>query len=518
MKMGRSTRKRRKEEGIALLISIFVLLLISVVAIALIVSSGTESALAGNYRSSTGVYYAALAGIEEARGRLSTKNPNSFNSTDPSFMPSPGTTIAIGYVGYVLNPGPTDPADTRTAYPDTEYDNEFGVGALAATTPKTTPSVWNRSPLNSLNVPGPLYKWVRINPVSEKSLQLDVGPAYDGYKDPVTPVFYDGSQLNVVNNGTQVIEITALAVLPNGSQKIVQYLAAPTPVTLPPFLAALTLSGSVSSASATVAYNSPNTNTQFKVLGLNYDCNGTPDGSNPPVHAIGVFNSTDVLAVVSGGNGGGGIKPAVYAYPPWNYYQGSLASPDVTRIDTIYPAAARTPSALDAIVQGISQNADVLITPTPSGSPPYLGTATGSDLTPLGMSSSNPLTVVVNGNLDISNWSSDGYGLLVVTGTFTYDPDTTWNGIILVIGQGIVNGSHAQFKEINGAVFVAKTHDGNNQLIPGPELVDPVSGKGASVIFSNSMQGYGIRYSSCWIQKAQPTSGFKILSFHEIAQ
>ena len=44
----------QSQSGIALLISIFVLLLISVVCIALIVSSGTESALAGNYRSSTG--------------------------------------------------------------------------------------------------------------------------------------------------------------------------------------------------------------------------------------------------------------------------------------------------------------------------------------------------------------------------------------------------------------------------------------------------------------------------------
>src|SRR5580704_5052808 len=124
MRARRQTRTKHTERGVALLISIFILLLISVVAIALIVSSGTESALAGNYRSSTGVYYAALAGIEEARGRLSTKNPNSFNTTDPGFLPSPGTTIAIGYVGYVLNPGPTDPADTRTVYPDSEYDNE----------------------------------------------------------------------------------------------------------------------------------------------------------------------------------------------------------------------------------------------------------------------------------------------------------------------------------------------------------------------------------------------------------
>ena len=64
MRALRPIRKRRNEAGIALLIAIFVLLLISVVAIALLVSSDTESALAGNYRSSTGVYYAALAGVE----------------------------------------------------------------------------------------------------------------------------------------------------------------------------------------------------------------------------------------------------------------------------------------------------------------------------------------------------------------------------------------------------------------------------------------------------------------------
>src|SRR5947207_4805550 len=73
MRARRSNLRRRTEEGIALLISIFVLLLISVVAISLIVSSGTESALAGNYRSSTGVYYAALSGLEEARDRKSTR-------------------------------------------------------------------------------------------------------------------------------------------------------------------------------------------------------------------------------------------------------------------------------------------------------------------------------------------------------------------------------------------------------------------------------------------------------------
>src|SRR5258708_5050846 len=152
---------QRTEAGIALLISIFILLLISVVAIALVVSSGTESALAGNYRSSTGVYYAALSGLEESRGRLLSTNPDSFKNTDPAFLPAPGTTLAIGSVAYVLNPDPAEVAaniDILAAYPDTEYDSEFGNGSLKGATVTRINSVWNRNPLKALNLPGPLYK------------------------------------------------------------------------------------------------------------------------------------------------------------------------------------------------------------------------------------------------------------------------------------------------------------------------------------------------------------------------
>src|SRR5436309_15674299 len=89
----RRIRTRKSEEGIALLISIFVLLLISVVAIALIVSSGTESALAGNYRSSTGVYNAAIAGLEEVRARLRPNSPILFKNTHAAFLPDGGHSL-----------------------------------------------------------------------------------------------------------------------------------------------------------------------------------------------------------------------------------------------------------------------------------------------------------------------------------------------------------------------------------------------------------------------------------------
>ncbi len=116
--------RRRPQEGIALLIAIFVLLLISVVAIALLVSSGTETALGANYRSSSTVYYAALAGLEESRGRLLTKNPNHFNA---AVIPTP---FPLGWTVYVINRSLGDnvvPWDQTNQYYDKEYKTEFGV-------------------------------------------------------------------------------------------------------------------------------------------------------------------------------------------------------------------------------------------------------------------------------------------------------------------------------------------------------------------------------------------------------
>lgn len=496
-----------------MLISIFILLLISVVAIALIVSSGTESALAGNYRSATGVYYASLAGLEEARGRLLTNNASSFKTTAPAnFSLSP---LPIGYVNYVLNPGPTEiAANILTTYPDNEYASEFGAPPVPANI-STTLSMWDRNPLKtSLNLPGPLYKWMRINAVSEQWLGHDVAP-FDTSVDPKL-LFYDGTNLNDTPSGSQVLEITALAFLPNGSQKLVQYLAAPVPITLPPFLAALTLSGSPGNSPA---FHAPGTNAFYAVKG-NDSLQGCSGSSGSPVAAIGLFGDysgndyhPDLNGIVGGipTNASGTNTQLNYtglgAAPP------TTNPPDVEYLST-YPTNMQSPSQLDAIVQTISQNADVTI---PSGPVTYpLPTVTGSALTPLGMSPSNPQTVVVNGNLNVTTWGGTGYGLLMVIGTFTYDPSVTWNGIVLVIGQGVVNNIDlGQYQQINGAVLVAKTRNTSGVLLPDP----PVGGLGgASVVFTDSMQGNGIRYSSCWIQRARPTGSYQILSFHEISQ
>ena len=176
------TRRENSEAGVALLIAIFTLMLVSVVAISLIVAAGMESSLSGNYRSATSGYYAAKSGLEEARGRLLPRNPDYFNTTSAAFVPRNGRgPLGLHEVRYVTNP--TGGEDVLAIYPDTEYDSEFGGGSLGGATMRTIASI---SP--NAGIPGALYKWVRINPVTEKSLNLDVDG--DHVKDPTTLLYF----------------------------------------------------------------------------------------------------------------------------------------------------------------------------------------------------------------------------------------------------------------------------------------------------------------------------------------
>lgn len=494
----RANRRRKSESGIALLIAIFVLLLISVVAIALIVTSGTETALAGNYRYSTSVYYAALAGLEEARARLRTHNPNSFNKTAPGFLPPAGTPLSVCSPVYLINPVggvAIAPWDPTSAYPDNEFSQEFAgiCGALPNPSPSTL-SIWNTGPLNGLPFPGPLYKWVRINGVSEQSMHLDVYP-YGGNIDP-TLVYYDGTHLNDRALGNQVLEITALAVLPNGSQKLLQYLTAAVPINLS-FPAALTM---VSSSGNSVAYSAPSTNSSYSISGLDQDSLGScaPVAS---VHAVGVFSNVDTQNVINGGNGGTGILPTT-TQPN---YKGSSSAPDVQNTNNSFPANLQTVGGLEALAQTIMESADVTI--TPAG-----GLATGSTLPSAMYSPSpNPMTVVVKGDLDLTGWNQTGYGLLLVRGYLNYSPAASWDGIVMVVGKGKVTGSDPGSGEIDGAVLVARTLDDFYRPL-SPNLGTP------TMLYGTNMGGVGIRYSSCWVQASLPTNSIKILSFHEIAQ
>jgi hypothetical protein len=503
MKHERKFGKSRGESGAALLIAIFALLLISVVAIALIVSSGTDSALARNYRTSTNAYYASLAGMEEARGRLLP--------TNPSYIPLPGSPMPLTQVIYIINPlngetvAPQNTSNPST-YPDTEYLQEFGVDV--STRVVTTYTSVSPDPGASPALPGPSYKWVRINPVTEQSMG-DGGPGVDvnsdGSIDGFTPLFFNPVNLNAFNqlspglieNATppstagQALEITAYAVLPTGGQKMLQYIVRPMVVfpglSIPQFPAALTLAGN------NVTFTGPNT-ASFIITGQD-QCSS----SSLAMPAIGYTNSSDS----SFNNIKTGATPA-------SNYQGGPVAPGPPPTPATAPTTLTyvgnqlnpnwlTPSGLNAAVQSISNNADSVVQ----------GPATPSSF-PSGMSVTHPMTIVVNGNLDLTSWHNTGYGLLVVTGTLTYDPDATWEGVILVIGQGNFVSTKGGVGGIDGAVLIAKTLDSSGNVLP------TLGASSFSQTGSGSSLGRGINFNSCVTQAAQGPITYQVISFKEI--
>lgn len=507
MKILSGPHRRRSEAGVALLIAIFVLLLIGVTAIALILSSGAESALAGNYRSSAITYYAAFAGIEEARGRLLPSNPDYIGPA----LASLGTPLPLGKVLYIENPlpgevvNPTDLSNPAT-YPDTEYATEF------AGTPYATPT--QVQPVNSVSpaagLPGPLFKWVRINAATEASLNVNVDNRHLPL-DSTTPLFYDNACLDTpgrpgptlcVNhsaNAVQALEITALAALPNGSQKLLQYIVAPAslylnfggpPSSSPSIATALTLVGNNVNFTGPT---SPGVLSSFNINGNDQFSVGACVPGDTAASAIGYSNASDsslqnILNGIAPGSGS-------------HYLGAGTSSPNVINVSGL-PQTLQTPSGLDALVQNITQDADAVIQ----------GPADQHALPPA-MSASNPMTIVVDGDFSFNGDHGRGYGLLLVTGTFTYNPNeytAVWRGLVLVIGQGQFVSTMAGNGEIDGAVLVAKTRDAAGNLLPAL----------GAASFTQTGGGLGIYYSSCWLNAAglQRPATYKVLSYRQLSR
>jgi hypothetical protein len=484
-------------------------LLIAAIAGALIVSSGTETSLATNYRSTTSGYYAAVAGIEEARGRLLPSNSNSI-TYPTNQLPQTGSPayLAATTPVYIVNPGIGETASNiLTTYPDTEFATEY-----PGVTPTNTVinSVWTGT--NK----GPLYKWVRITPATKQSLAVNVDATGLTAANKTIPLYFDGSLVpstmvvppvigsnpNPTSSQQQAYEITALAVNPNGTRKILQYVVAAANFNLN-FQAALTLSGTVGNFSG--ANSNP------------YHINGSDGSGSAPTIAGCTPNHAAVPAIgVGTGMSGGNVTQTNQQYvtaslPRPDHYTGAGGTPSVQPVTN--SGSLTSTAALDQMIQNIQQNADAVI-PNPPNAPGYNNSGTiynfGTPSNwPSDMSATNPKVIYVDGSFDIG--PNTGYGILVVTGNLHYHGNSGWNGIILVVGDGTTtfDGQGGGNGEFDGAIFVATTRDAQgNQLANYGTTNFDISGGG----------GNGIYYNSCWINKVQQPPKYQVLSFREINQ
>jgi hypothetical protein len=481
--MNREPTRRRQdpEAGVALLIAIFTLMLVSVVAISLIVAAGTESSLSGNYRSATSGYYAAKAGLEEARGRLLPRNPDYFNTTSASFIPAAGTgPLGLHEVRYVLNPAAGE--SVLSAYPDTEYDSEFGGGALGAATVRTIASI-----APNAGIPGALYKWVRVNAITEKSINLDVNG--DHVQDTTTLLYFDGQHLNLNSAGGQALEVTSLAVLLDGSQKLLQYVVAPMTFNLN-FPAAVVASGTYNGATS-FGNQSPG----FGISGVDF-CH--PAGQQYAVsgtNSTSVANLTTALAPAGNFPGTGST-----AGPPATASIGDSSSAMQNFPDPLHPGQSldlTSVGGLNQLVAEVQSIADYT-------------TSDCSDPTKLG-SASQPTVVVVNGSCSLSgNPTPPGSGILVVTGDVQY-VDHPYDGLILAVGTGAFRQSAARTTNFYGSLLLAQTINPVTGLplgAPGTPTLEWLSATGNP----------NLQYDSCVVANATPAITYKPLSFREISQ
>jgi Tfp pilus assembly protein PilX len=74
--------------------------------------------------------------------------------------------------------------------------------------------------------------------------------------------------------------------------------------------------------------------------------------------------------------------------------------------------------------------------------------------------------VVVEGDLELG--PGTGYGLLLVRGDLTVAGDIVWNGLLAVIGKGIVVWGPGVSGTVNGGLFIAKTKADDGSLLAVP--------------------------------------------------
>ena len=293
----RAKAKQQKERGMALLLALFALLLLSAIGLFMVLASNTETHIDANYSNGLRSYYAARSGLEEVRDRMKYSS-GSGGLSDLLPQDVAGNT---GGVLYVLNPasGETvDPTDPTSPYFDDQLCHDYASGVVAKDTKcSMLPGTqnWNKAvaSVTASSQPGynpstqlP-YKWIRINMKTNRvadpyfvdqtgtSVPLDTRVCFDGETEQLSP---GGTNPSCDANGMQTVYmLTSLAATPqtsgpNGSRKLMR-VEVVAPSIRPP--GALTLGAS---ATAPVLINSNSSSAGIPTIAI--------DGRPHDIHGV----------------------------------------------------------------------------------------------------------------------------------------------------------------------------------------------------------------------------------------
>ena len=75
-------RRRNGERGVALLLTMFALMIVTAIGFSMMFQTDTETAINSNFRDQQAAYYAAAAGLEEARDRMDSLSAAPISAPD----------------------------------------------------------------------------------------------------------------------------------------------------------------------------------------------------------------------------------------------------------------------------------------------------------------------------------------------------------------------------------------------------------------------------------------------------
>src|ERR1700676_3389361 len=231
----RGKKLKTSEGGIALIVALLMLMLISAALMGMIMMSNTETNVSANFRDEQTAFFASKAGIEEVRDRMRSSATNSLKAQLPTALPG-----AINGVLYVTNPATGETVTPwlplGTNYPDDEICKEVtcvsGVpvgtwyaSASASTTYAATPKLpwkWVRV-MAKINKPSTTSKLMPVNGSTGGDATAGYRVCWNGTNEVAVSNITYTSCAAANNNYLPVYELTALAVTSSGSRRMTQY-------------------------------------------------------------------------------------------------------------------------------------------------------------------------------------------------------------------------------------------------------------------------------------------------------
>jgi Tfp pilus assembly protein PilX len=471
---------RRNERGIALLLCILSLMVLSGIAIGLMYMTDSETMINSNYRSSQQAYFAALSGLQQVRERMTPANVAPHLVTGPTVMP--GT---AGSVIYVINPaGAADPvtlANIKTSgnsYFDNQFQSEITAQGMAwpvAANSYVNPPIADDGPYANTTA-AVNYKWVRITAKANASTApyYTNGKANGGGVTPTTQICWNGSsevpasQLGVANCAlggappawNAVYQLTSFAVTPTGASRMLQMEVSIDPP--------LSTHGAVDSQDHVTLNGALDINAYdyCSCMCTAFDKDGkctqwgnrpgkTCDPSKYAIYSAGsVDNPNNSETFISGQN------PAIAQNQPWTWDMNAL----VDRYKSDPSAVSVTSSPYNWSCSG--GNCGTHSGPT-FGVPPVLPPTPVDN--PIGVGQYSQITYVP-GDLQLTA-GSQGNGVLVIDGNLDIHGGLSLYGLIIVKGVIKFSGGGSDKVNIYGAVIAGEQSLVDN-VLGGSAVID----------------------------------------------